>query len=141
MGIGVKICELGGSLAEWNKCEFWGRTDLCVHPPLTCIALGTWSGLSELDLVSLPVTFGGNQGSLQACPGVAEIQPLYGAGLNLRDRILREVEIAIYCFSRQRGPQRAHALKAACPALEGVVRRLICSGCDQLVDTLLIGWW
>ena len=48
MGIGVKICELGGSLAEWNKCEFWGRTDLCVHPPLSCVALGTWGGLSEL---------------------------------------------------------------------------------------------
>ena len=95
MGIGVKICELGGSLAEWNKCEFWGRTDLCVHPPLSCVVLGTWGGLSELDSESIPVTCGGNQGSLQACPGVAEIQPLYGAGLNLRDRILREVEIAL----------------------------------------------
>ena len=66
-----------------------------MHPPLSCVALGTWSSLSELHSVSLPVTCGGNQGSLLGCPGVAEIQPLYGAGLNLRDRILREVEIAL----------------------------------------------
>ena len=66
-----------------------------MHSPLSGVALGARSGLSELHSVSLPVTCGGNQDSLQGCPGMAEIQPVYGAGLNLRDRILSEEEIAL----------------------------------------------
>ena len=50
----------------------------------------------------------------------------------------------LYCFARQRGPQRANALKIVCPDLEGLVRSFIAmvqSGRHQLVDILLIGWW
>ena len=50
----------------------------------------------------------------------------------------------LYCFARQKGPEQANALKTVCPNLEGVVRSFIVMvqrGRDQLMDTLLIGWW
>ena len=68
-------------------------------------------------------------------------------GLNLRDRVLGEVERAS-CFARQRGPQWVKALKTMCPILEGIVSSLIvfkeqgvnCSWtCFLLVSCELIG--
>ena len=49
----------------------------------------------------------------------------------------------LYCFARPRGPQQQMPSKL-CPSVEEAAR---CStvtvqrGRDQLVDTLLIGWW
>ena len=51
----------------------------------------------------------------------------------------------LHFFARQRGPQRADALKVKCSDLEAVVRSFIVKiergGCDQLMDILRIGWW
>ena len=74
-----------------------------MHSPLSGVALGAWSGLSELHSVSLPVTCGGNQDSLQGCPGMAEIQPVYGAGLNLRVRVLGGVEEDSFIVCQAKG--------------------------------------
>ena len=51
-----------------------------------------------------------------------------------------EVEKNIFtCFAKAEGPQRANALKAVCPDLEGVV---VAQGlCEQLGDAVLTGWW
>ena len=51
-----------------------------------------------------------------------------------------EVEKNIFtCFAKAEGPQRANALKAVCPDLEGVV---VAQGlCEQLGDIVLTGWW
>ena len=66
--------------------------------------------------------------------------------LNLRDRVLGEVEKNSFIYVPGKGGHRglAHALKTMCPDLERVVRSftvMIQRGCDQLVDILLIGWW
>ena len=52
-------------------------------------------------------------------------------------------EEQLYCFTRQRGPQRANALTTVCPDLAGVVSFIVMvpRGRDQLADSLLIGWW
>ena len=75
---------------------------------------------------------------------VTEIQPLYpGTELNLRDRVLGEVEKN--SFITLPAATGLSALKTICPDLEGLVRRFIVmvqrGGCDQLIDILLIGWW
>ena len=55
---------------------------------------------------------------------VTEIQPLYpGTELNLRDRVLGEVEKNN--FVALPGATRLSALKTICPELEGLVRRFI----------------
>ena len=62
----------------------------------------------------------------------------------LGDRVLGEVEKRrVYCFAGQREPQWSSALSTVCLALAQVVRGQSVQGavCDQLMDTLLIGWW
>ena len=69
---------------------------------------------------------------------VAEIRPLYaGAGLNLGDRVLGEVERN--SFARQRGPQRANPSRL-CPSLEGVVRCLIVFKEQGVVSSWTFFW-
>ena len=71
-------------------------------------------------------------------------QPLYtGAMLNLRDRVLDEVERNSSLVFQVRG---TNVLKSVCPHLKRVVRSFIVkfqrAMNDQLVDFLLIGgWW
>ena len=51
----------------------------------------------------------------------------------------------LYCFARQRVPQRANALKTVCPALEEDSEKSYSiqgAGHGQLVNIFLIGgWW
>ena len=70
-------------------------------------------------------------------------QPLYtGAMLNLRDRVLDEVERNSSLLFQVKG---ITVLKSGCPHLKRVVRSFIVkvqrARNDQLVDFLPIGWW
>ena len=50
----------------------------------------------------------------------------------------------LYCFARQRVPQRANALKIVCPALEVGSEESYSvqgAGSGQLMDILIGGWW
>ena len=58
--------------------------------------------------------------------------------LNLRDRVLGEVEIGL--LLSQRGPLQANALETVCPT-RGFIVLVQAAGHDQLMDILLIGWW
>ena len=67
-----------------------------------------------------------------------------GAKLNLRDRILGEVEKnSFIALPGKGGHNGIMPSKLLCPHLEGVVRSfmvMVQRGRDQLVDILLIGW-
>ena len=57
--------------------------------------------------------------------------------LNLRDRVLGEVEIGL--LPSQRGPLWTNALKTVCPT-RGFIVLVQAAGRDQFMEILLIGW-
>ena len=46
----------------------------------------------------------------------------------------------LHCFARQRGPQRANALRTVCPTLKGVVRRLRVFKEQGLISSWALFW-
>ena len=79
---------------------------------------------------------------------LAEIQPLYtGTELNLRDRVLGEVENNSFIALPGKGDHSRLMLPKLCVPNWGVwvVRGFIAvvqrRGHDQFMDILLIGWW
>ena len=69
----------------------------------------------------------------------AESEPLCtDTDLNLRDRVLGEVEIGL--LLSQRGPLWVNALKTVCPT-RGFTVLFQAAGHDELIDILLNGWW
>ena len=73
---------------------------------------------------------------------VAKIWPLYArARLNLRDRVLVEVERNSFIACPNKGAYSGLMPLRWCDTLEEVVRSFIQRECDQLMNIFLIGWW